>query len=194
LKKFIFALCLLVIALVWGIVRFDHLAVRPMNPAYFTDYNKAEITAGYLAMMAVGYPLYPEISKEMWYMLFSSSEGKDIVFEDDFFLESKIVQRAIQNYDGPKRLTWNPKHYNLGQSEARVALAFNGGWLYKDGDIVTVKMPCAWPQYSNYRDHSEKTPLIAWPEVSVQEGLFWVLEEERWIYPYTAVWKAKLIS
>ena len=194
MKKFIFALCLLVIALVWGIVRFDHLAVRPMNPAYFTDYNKVEITAGYLAMMTVGYPLYPEISKEMWYMLFSSSEGKDIVFEDDFFLESKIVQRAIQNYDGPKRLTWNPKHYNLGQSEARVALAFNGGWLYKDGDIVTVKMPCAWPQYSNYRDHSEKTPLIAWPEVSVQEGLFWVLEEERWIYPYTAVWKAKLIS
>jgi len=194
LKKFIFALCLLVIALVWGIVRFDHLAVRPMNPAYFTDYNKVEITAGYLAMMAVGYPLYPEISKEMWYMLFSSSEGKDIVFEDDFFLESKIVQKAIENYDGPQKLYWHPSHYNLGQSEARVALAFNGGWLYKDGDIVTVKMPCAWPQYSNYRDHSEKTPLIAWPEVGVQEGLFWVLEEERWIYPYTAVWKAKLTS
>ena len=194
MKKFIFALCLLVIALVWGIVRFDHLAVRPMNPAYFTDYNKVEITAGYLAMMTVGYPLYPEISKEMWYMLFSSSEGKDIVFEDDFFLESKIVQKAIENYDGPQKLYWHPSHYNLGQSEARVALAFNGGWLYKDGDIVTVKMPCAWPQYSNYRDHLEKTPLIAWPEVSVQEGLFWVLEEERWIYPYTAVWKAKLIS
>lgn len=194
MKKFIFALCLLVIALVWGIIRFDHLAVRPMNPAYFTDYNKVEITAGYLAMMAVGYPLYPEISKEMWYMLFSSSEGKDIVFEDDFFLESKIVQKAIENYDGPKRITWHPSHYNLGQAEARVALAFNGGTLYKDGDVVTVRMPCAWPQYSNYRDHSEKTPLIAWPEVGVQEGLFWVLEEERWIYPYTAVWKAKLIS
>ena len=65
MKKFIFALCLLVIASVWGIVRFDHLAERPINPIYFTDYNKAEITAGYLAMMIVGYPLYPEISKEI---------------------------------------------------------------------------------------------------------------------------------
>ena len=174
-----------------GVARFDHLATRPMDPAEFSWFNKVEIYTGYLAMMIVGYPLYPEISKEMWYMLFPSSEDKELVFEDDFFLESKIVQRAIRNYDGPKRLTWNPKHYNLGQSEARVALAFNGGWLYKDGNVVAVKMPCAWPQYSNYRDHSEKTPLIAWPEVSVQEGLFWVLEEERWIYPYTAVWLAK---
>ena len=90
--------------MIWGIIRFDHLAVRPMNPVYFTDYNKAEITAGYLAMMVVGYPLYPEISKEMWYMLFPSSEGKNIIFEDDFFLESEIVQKAIQNYNGPQKL------------------------------------------------------------------------------------------
>ena len=190
MKKLLVAFLILVGLTVGGVARFDHLATRPMDPDEFSWFNKVEIYTGYLAMMIVGYPLYPEISIEMWYMLFPSSEDKELVFEDDFFLESKIVQKAIQNYDGPKRLTWNPKHYNLGQSEARVALAFNGGWLYKDGDVVTVKMPCAWPQYSNYRDHSEKTPLIAWPEVSVQEGLFWVLEEERWIYPYTAVWTA----
>ena len=174
---------------VGGVLRFDHLAARPMDPAEFTWSNKVEIYTGYVAIMVAGYPLYPEISEEMWHMLFSSSEGKELVFEDGFFLESIVVQKAIENYVGPIRLTWNPSHYNLGQSEARVALAFNGGTLYKEGNVITVKVPCAWPQYSNYKDHSEKTPLISWSEVSVQEGLFWVLEQERWIYPYTAVWK-----
>jgi hypothetical protein len=158
----------------------------------FSWFNKVEIYTGYLAMMVAGYPLYPEISAEMWYMLFPSSEDKEIFFEDDFFMQSIVVKKAIADYAKPKRTTWNPKHYNLGESEARVALTFNGGTLYMEGDQVLVKVPCAWPQYSNYRDHSEKTPLVRWPEISVQEGLFWVLEEERWIYPYTAVWTAGL--
>ena len=140
-------------------------------------------------MMVVGYPLYPEISKEMWFMLFPTSEDKELIFEDDFFSESQIIRKAIEGYRGPIRVTWNPSHYNLGESEARVALTFNGGTLYLNEDEVIVKVPCAWPRYSNYRDHSEKTPLIRWPKVSVQEGLFWILEQERWIYPYTAVWK-----
>ena len=139
-------------------------------------------------MMVAGYPLYPEISAEMWYMLFPSSEDKEIIFQDDFFMESTVVKQAIAGYTKPKRITWNPRHYNLGESEARVALTFNGGTLYREDDQVLVKVPCTWPQYSNYRDHSEKTPLVRWPEISVQEGLFWVLEEERWIYPFTAVW------
>ena len=117
-----------------------------------------------------------------------------MIFEDDFYMESAVVQRAITGYSQPKRLYWHPSHYNLGQSEARVALTFNGGTLHKDGDQITVRVPIAWPQYSNYRDHSAKTPLIAWPEISVQEGLFWVLEEERWIYPYTAVWKSQKLQ
>ena len=77
---------------------------------------------------------------------------------------------------------------------ARLVLALNGGWLYKVGDAVTVKMPCAWPHYRNYRNPSKKIPLIAWPEVGVKEGLFWVLEKEPWNYLYTAVWRAAASS
>ena len=190
MKKLLISILVLCLLAAGGIKRFDHLATRPMTPDEFSWFNKVEIYTGYLAMMIVGYPLYPEISKEMWFMLFPSSEGKDIIFEDDFFMESVVVKKAIENYTEPKRITWNPNHYNLGESEARVALTFNGGTLFKEGNQVLVKVPCSWPQYSNYRDHSEKTPLVRWPEISVQEGLFWVLETERWIYPYTAVWKA----
>tara|TARA_B100001250_G_C19504774_1_gene659032 strand:- start:59 stop:643 length:585 start_codon:yes stop_codon:yes gene_type:complete len=189
MRKILIGLTLIAILFIGGVKRFDYLATKPMDPAEFSWFNKVEIYTGYLAMMAVGFPLYPEISKEMWFMLFSSSEGKELLFEDDFFKDSKIIKKAITNYSQPKRITWNPDNYNLGESEARVALTFNGGTLYLEDGQVIVKVPCAWPQYSNYRDHSEKTPLVRWPEISVQEGLFWVLETERWIYPYTAVWK-----
>ena len=188
LKKIVIVFLVLLVLLVGGVKRFDYLATRPMDLNEFSWFNKIEIYTGYLAMMVAGYPLYPEISAEMWYMLFPSSEDKEIIFEDDFFMESTVVKQAITGYTKPKRITWNPRHYNLGESEARVALTFNGGTLYMEDDQVLVKVPCTWPQYSNYRDHSEQTPLVRWPEISVQEGLFWVLEEERWIYPFTAVW------
>ena len=192
LKNIVIVVLVLLVLLVGGVKRFDYLATRPMDLSEFSWFNKIEIYTGYLAMMVAGYPLYPEISAEMWYMLFASSEDKEIIFEDDFFMESTVVKQAIVGYTKPKRITWNPRHYNLGESEARVALTFNGGTLYREDDQVLVKVPCAWPQYSNYRDHSQKTPLVRWPEISVQEGLFWVLEEERWIYPFTAVWVSSL--
>jgi len=194
MKKLLISILVLGLLVTGGVKRFDNLSERPMNTNEFSWFNKVEIYTGYLAMMVAGYPLYPEISTEMWYMLLPSSEDKEIIFEDDFFMDSVVVKNAIANYTRPKRITWNPKHYNLGESEARVALTFNGGTLFIEGDQVLVKVPCAWPQYSNYRDHSEKTPLVRWPEISVQEGLFWVLEEERWIYPHVATWTTKLTS
>ena len=192
MKKLFLMACLIVALGVGGVSRFDHLATRPMETAEFSLFNKVEIYTGYLAMMIVGWPLYPEISQEMWYMLLPSSEGKELIFEDDFFKDSKVIRKAIDNYTEPTHITWNPTDYYLGKSEARVALAFNGGTLYLEEGRVSVRVPCAWPRYSNYRDHSEKTPLVRWPEISVQEGLFWVLEKERWIYPYTAVWTSSI--
>ena len=186
--------CLIIALGIGGVSRFDHLATRPMDPAEFSWFNKVEIYTGYLAMMIVGWPLYPEISQEMWHMIFSSSEGRELIFDDDFFLDSRIVKKPINNYSKPQRLTWHPSQYNLGQSEARVALTFNGGTLYMEDDQIEVKVPCAWPRYSDYRDHSAKTPLVQFPRIEVQEGLFWILETERWIYPYTAVWRASTSS
>ncbi len=192
MRKLFILIAVLLCSAVLGIKRFDYLATKPMDPKEFSWFNKVEIYTGYLAMIVVGYPLYPEISLEMLYTLFPSSEGKELVFEDDFFKDSLIIKKAIANYSGPKRVTWHPSNYHLGESEARVALTFNGGTLRIEDNQVIVEVPCAWPQYSNYRDHSEKTPLVRWPEISVQEGLFWVLEKERWIYPYVAVWKMDL--
>ncbi len=39
---------------VGGVARFDHLATRPVDPAEFSWFNKAEIYTGNLAMMIAG--------------------------------------------------------------------------------------------------------------------------------------------
>jgi hypothetical protein len=192
MRKLLIAIIFLVVVAVGGVKRFDYLATKPMDPDAFSLVNKVEIYTGYLAMTIAGYPLYPEISIEMYYMLLPSSEEKELVFENDFFLESKVIKEAIANYSGPVRLVWHPRHYNLGESEARVALALNTGTLHIERDKVLVKVPCTWPRYSDYRNHTAKTPLVRYPEIGVQEGLFWVLEQERWIFPYTAVWVSQL--
>ena len=192
MRKLLIAIIFLVLVAAGGVKRLDYLATKPMDPDAFSWLNKAEIYTGYLAMAFVGYALYPEISIEMFYMLLPSSEGKELVFENDFSRDSKVVREAIANYSGPVRLVWHPRHYNLGESEARVALALNTGTLHIERDKVLVKVPCTWPRYSDYRNHTAKTPLVRYPEIGVQEGLFWVLEQERWIFPYTAVWVSQL--
>ena len=112
--------------------------------------------------------------------------------ETDFFLDSKVVKEAINNYTKPTRLVWHPNSYVIGSPEARVSLTFNSGTLSIKDNIVSVSVPCTWPMHSDYRDHSYTTPLSVFPEIRVQEGLFWVLEKEGWIHPYTAIWKTSI--
>ena len=194
-KRIFFTVIILLTLSFTGLQRLNHLQARPIELSEFSWFNKAEIYAGYVLMNVVGAPLYPEIAKEGLLMLFPSNKGKEMIFESDFFLESEFIQNKIDNYTGPVRLAWRGSDYILGSPEARVALALNTGTLSIENGKVRVSVPCKWPQHSDYRDHSWTTPLVVipgLPEIRVQEGLFWVLEQEGWIYPYTAVWEADL--
>ena len=77
---------------VGGVLRFDHLATRPMDPAEFSWFNKAEIYTGYVAMMVAGYPMYPEISKEMWFMVSPQTHYRVTPPCKD----SNLIQRVLQ--------------------------------------------------------------------------------------------------
>ena len=178
-----------------GLMRFDHLSSRPVELSEFSWFNKVEIYTAYLLMNALGAPLYPEIAKEASLMLLPSSKDKEMTFESDFFLESEFIQNKLDNYSEPVRLAWSPDSYVLGNSEARIALALNTGTLYIEDGKAKVSVPCTWPKQSDHRDPSWTTPLVSVPgllDIRVQEGLFWVLEQEGWIHPYTAVWEADL--
>ena len=196
LAKRTFLAVLLLLALSFaGLQRLNHLSARPVELSEFSWFNKVEIYTAYVLMSVLGSPFAPEMAKEGLYMLLPSSKGEEMTFESDFFLESRFIQNALDNYSEPVRLAWLPSDYLLGNSESRTALALNTGTLYIEDGKAKVSVPCTWPQHSDYRDHSWTTPLVSirgLPEIRVQEGLFWVLEQEGWIYPYTAVWEADL--
>ena len=192
MKKVILILGLLVSLFFLGIERLNYLSQKEIKLDNFSTFNKVEIYTEYILMNVLGYPLYPEISKEAMLMLNPNVRNKEIHFETDFFLESKVVKEAINNYTKPTRLVWHPNNYVIGSPEARVSLTFNSGTLSIKDNIVSVSVPCTWPMHSDYRDHSYTTPLSVFPEIRVQEGLFWVLEQEGWIHPYTAIWKTSI--
>ena len=194
-KRTLLAVLLLLALSFAGLQRLNHLSARPVELSEFSWFNKVEIYTAYVLMNALGAPLYPEAAKEASLMLLPSSEGQEMTFESDFFLESSFILNALDNYSEPVRLAWPQSAYNLWGPEARVALTLNTGTLSIENGKVKVSVPCTWPEHSDYRDHSEPTILIDrpyLPKIAVQEGLFWVLEQEGWIYPYTAVWEADL--
>jgi hypothetical protein len=188
LAKRTFLAVLLLLALSFaGLQRLDHLSARPVELSEFSWFNKVEIYTVYVLMNVLGYPLYPEIAKEASLMLWPSSEGKVITFESDFFLESRFIQNALDNYSEPVRLVWPPNSYGLGNPETRIALTLNTGTLHVEDGRAKVSVPCTWPRQS-----LSNVGLPSLLDIRVQEGLFWILEQEGWIYPYTAVWEADL--
>jgi len=188
LAKRTFLAVLLLLALSFaGLQRLNHLSARPVELSEFSWFNKVEIYTVYVLMNVLGAPLYPEIAKEASLMLLPSSEGQEMTFESDFFLESRFIQNALDNYSEPVRLAWPPNSYGLGNAEARIALALNTGTLHVEDGKVKISVPCTWPKQS-----LSNVGLPDLLDIRVQEGLFWVLEQEGWIHPYTAVWEADL--
>ena len=193
LAKRIFLAVLLLLALFFaGLQRLNHLSARPIELSEFSWFNKVEIYTAYVLMNVLGAPLYPEIAKEASLMLLPSSEGKVKTFEDDFFLESKFIQNKLDNYSEPVRLYWPFDSYVWADgfkkyTEARVALALNTGTLRIEDGKVRISVPCTWPKQGLVN-----VGIPGLLDIRVQEGLFWVLEQEGWIYPYTAVWEADL--
>ena len=188
LAKRTFLAVLLLLALSFaGLQRLNHLSARPVELSEFSWFNKVEIYTAYVLMNVLGAPLYPEIAKEASLMLLPSSEGQEMTFESDFFLESKYIQNKLDNYSEPVRLAWPPNSYGLGNAETRIALALNTGTLHVEDGRAKVSVPCTWPKQSLVN-----VGLPGLLDIRVQEGLFWVLEQEGWIYPYTAVWEADL--
>ena len=188
LAKRTFLAVLLLLALSFaGLQRLNHLSARPVELSEFSWFNKVEIYTVYVLMNVLGAPLYPEIAKEASLMLLPSSNGKEMTFESDFFLESRFIQNALDNYSEPVRLAWPSNSYRLGGSETRIALALNTGTLHLEDGKAKVSVPCTWPKQSLVN-----VGLPGLLDIRVQEGLFWVLEQEGWIHPYTAVWEADL--
>ncbi len=170
----------------------------------FSTRDKIGIYGLNVMMGALAYPVYPEVSKETLMLVFPAPKTGIRVFYSDFALHSEkmkdIIRRFIADLDNrqpgkqefmfQKRIHWETRDYSPGKREARYALALNpsyislrasrnpSGWFI-DGSI---KVKVSYPQ-------NACVTLLSEPELKVEEGLFRVLQEEGWLFPYTAEWK-----
>lgn len=85
--------------------------------------------------------------------------------------------------------------YSMGKSEARYALALNPAEMRvsarRIGSVwalnVSIRVECTYPQRG-------VATLIRYPELKIQEGLFWVLEQVGWLHPYTMEWNFSITT
>jgi hypothetical protein len=146
--------------------------------------EKASIYGLNFFMSVFAFPIYPEVAKESFYLMFKTEDGTR-VFEDDFFMGSQKIRDAITQKKS--KVAWSGSEYILGNKESRYALALNPCSLkvkkFEDFRGVSVEVPIRYPE--KYRAVLLKVPF----EIAVEEGLFHYLQEEKWLFPYTAIWK-----
>ncbi len=158
-----------------GLYRLNELNKIPVSVENYSTYNLVEIYILGIVMSLLGYPLYPEVAIEHL-SLMSQEKGER---QSDFFMKSKVVQKAIKNYEKPTSLAWDNSAYMVGHPEARVALALNGATLFKDGQKISIKVPIKYPR-------NAIAPLL--PGIKIQEGLFWVLQQKGWYHTGVMTW------
>lgn len=151
--------------------------------------EKTSIFGLNIFISAGGYLLFPEVSKESFYMVFKTNNTVR-TFESDFFLNSKHIQKAIKNKQN--RVSWKSSEYDIRNPEARYGLALNPC-------ILKIKSMKAYTYYSvtvdvDYKCLESNAVLFACGQYSlmVEEGLFNYLQKEAWLHPYKAIWVAKV--
>ena len=148
-------------------------------------YEKCSIYTMHMAVYMFGWPLSPEAASEIFKMSFPWNREKAVLREDDFFMESPTVQKALKGLqEGQRKMIAfkGETAYNTANSDHRVALAVNPGFLYKKDGKVYLESYAHYPYYS-------ATPItIFGSKIIIHEGLFHYLEKIGWMHPYTMTW------
>jgi len=174
-----------VILLALGLYRLNELNAKPIEVSQFSWVNKVEIYALGTLMSLAAWPIYPEVAREHM-MLYAPFDEDPKIIKDDFFLQSVVVQQAIKEAASTKksqRLAWPASAYRLSfdrkkYQEARIALALNGAYLSVQDNQIVARIKIAYPR-------KFLAPLVAVPGlgvISVEEGLFWILQQEGWYH------------
>ena len=182
-----------------------YLAAKPREANRlneFTFKDKLGIYGLNLMMGIFAYPIYPEVSKETLLMIFPSPKNGVRVFHSNFALNSPKIREVIRKFrfnlsKGKEKkkqmrttIYWSAREYAWGNKEARCALALNPAHI----SLRAVKVDSNWTINVSIKvliKYSKNAYLVilAKPELRIEEGLFWVLQKEGWIFPYTAEWK-----
>ncbi len=174
-------------------------------PARFTLADKLGIYGLNLAMAGAGMALYPEAARETLLLAVPVGSGEPRrVFKSDFPLRSARISALVRSFElelrnsrqrpaalSRERVAWRPGSvaFSPWDPESRAMLALNpcevsatarragAQWILE----VAVEVHVAYPRHA-------RTCVLREPELCVEEGLFWVLQEAHWLHPYTAIW------
>jgi hypothetical protein len=190
-KKVLWGLIILSLLIALGVYRLDKLNAKPIETSNFSWVNKVEIYALGAIMSLLAAPFYPEVAREHM-MLYSPFDEDPKVINDDFFMRSRLVHHAIEQAvktGQPYRLAWPANAYQFSFNtekyrEARIALALNGGNVRVEADKIIVKVKIGYPQKS----FAPLLPIPGFGVIGVEEGLFWVLQEEKWYHTGYVEW------
>ena len=183
----------------------EQLSRKPRTDmSAFTLQDRLGIYGLNIVMGVVGYPLYPEASKETLLMMLRPGPLTRRVFHSDFALGSRKVRERLRDLVagfppddsassrsyGPIRIMWDKSDYRLTEPEARYALALNQTRLTARAErrgerwLIDVRheMDVRYPE-------SVYVTLVGRPRLRVEEGLFWVLQNCGWLHPYTAEYR-----
>jgi hypothetical protein len=188
----------------------EQLSRKPRSDmSAFTLEDRLGIYGLNIAMGVVGYPMYPEASKETLLMMFKPGPAARRIFYSDFSLGSRKLRGPLRDFAaglrqsdsvasetyGPAWIEWARSDYRLTEPEARYALALNQTrlraraerrgerWLIDVRHEMEVKYP-----------ESQYVLLIGRPRLRVEEGLFRVLQNCGWLHPYTAEYRFSVYS
>ena len=148
-------------------------------------YEKCSIYTMHMAVYMFGWPLSPEAAGEIFKMSFPWNRETAIFRENDFFMDSPAVQRALKGLEEGqrKKIVFRAETaYNTASPDHRVALAVNPGFLYKKEGKVYLESYAHYPYYS-------ATPITLFgAKIIIHEGLFHYLEKIGWMHPFTMTW------
>jgi len=191
--------------------RIKILAKKPRDKdslSSFSARDKIGIYGLNLMMGFVALPMYPEVAKETLMMVFPSPDNGVRTFYSDFAINSQKIQSVIKDFKNnliadksgkelraQKRLSWSVEDYSFGRKEARYALALNPADISLKSSKkstcgvidISIKVKIEYPQRSY-------VTLLSKPELKIEEGLFWILQQTRWLHPYVAEWRFSIRS
>ena len=163
----------------------DRYYAKVENGKGLTLQEKVNVYGSNIMMSALAYPLFPEIAKESWLMMFPT-KYQVRYYENDFFLRSNKIQKVLKKNPHKKSLyvSWYASDYLDFFGEARVALALNPCVVSRLGHgKFSAEVPVRYP-------YKARTLLVPFPcTIYIQEGLFWYLEQVGWLFSYKAIYK-----
>jgi hypothetical protein len=182
------------------------------SPSEYSNQDKLGVWGLNLVMAGCGFVLFPEVAWETLQLVFPANRGDTLVFKSDFALGSRRIRSVLSNFrrtlpEGrgpaarrlePVTMSWSPDDFVLsfqGYREARCALALNPVTVSatatrKDGDWrmdVICSVAVSYAREGAYVTFIPRTAFT--PELTVDERVFWVLQESHWLHPYTAHWR-----